>query len=77
MAYQDSFELSATLHKDKGYKLSPAECGFILAELDGLVEKYQKELDDKTTSPALKRMIQHHLEGLVYITENVRKGMKQ
>lgn len=75
MSYPDQFQLSKEVTPQGGYQLSRSECGFILAELEEIVAKYKKEIEDENMSRHLKNMCEHHLEGLEYITENVRKGM--
>jgi hypothetical protein len=75
ISIQELFQDSAALYPQGGARLSPAECAFVLAELDSIVEKYDRELKDEAMSDTLRRMVEHHVAGLRFITESVRAGM--
>ena len=75
MKYSEMFKDSAELYPTGGATLSPAACGFILAELEGLVNKYRNELLDESMSETLRKMTTHYLEGLEAIEEQIRVGM--
>ena len=77
MSYPDQFQMSKELRPNEGYHLSKSECGFLLAEMEGLVEKYKKEIADPSMSPTLRRMCEHHLEGLEFITKGIKEGFEK
>ena len=75
MSYSERFKDSAALNPNGGFRMSPAACGFILAEMEGLVQKYEDELAKGDMAPQLTRMVEHHLEGLRYLTAEIKAGM--
>ena len=74
MFHSELFESSAKRYPDSGYKMTKAECGFILPEIEGIIEKYKKDMEDPAMSPTLRRMCAHQLEGLEFILKGLQEG---
>jgi hypothetical protein len=73
ITYKEMFKDSLEFHPNAGVKLSKSACGFILPEIDWLVEDYQKELK-RVTPGAYYRMVESHLSGLLAIRELIKTG---
>ena len=66
--------MSAAQHPKGGAVLSPSACGFVGPEIDKIVDRYNRELNDPDLSITLRGMTQHHLEGLLYIQKLINEG---
>lgn len=75
MSIQYLFDESNAMHPNGGARLSPAECGFIICDVESLCNKYRKELDAHAGEDDIhNKMIQAHLEALEYIKEKIDAG---
>lgn len=74
MSYSEQFQTSKQMRPTEGYHMSKSECGFFLPEMEEIVEKYKREIADPTMSPTLRRMCEHHLEGLEYMLKGMKEG---